>query len=1161
MDNSKTKKMKDVCFTISLLFIVITSFSQEIPTITTDKSNLGLQKLTINVAVIGNIATTTYDMLFYNPKNRVLEGELSFPLGQNQTVTRFALDLNGELRDAVVVEKELGRVAYETTIRQNIDPALLEQTKGNNYKARIYPIPAKGTKRVVLSYQQELTNNNNEQYYHLPLNFKNKLTEFNLEFIVFDQHTIPIINSNYKDNFAFNKWNRNYTLEINKKDFIPNNAINIKIPNEIEEEKLIVNNDYFYFYKTFKPKTKLKKTPSKIILLWDVSLSMKNRNITNEILILENYLKHIKNVKITVKKFSNQIVEEKDFTIINGKSDRIVRYLQNSTYDGATSYKKILNFKRSYKECLLFTDGMDNLGEFTTKKSTPIYILNSVTTSNHKSLNKLAIKTGGNYLNLNVITVKQANHLLTNETFRFLGVKQNNKNKLEIYPNSITNISTDFSISGKNFMNDDEIELQFGYGNKVTKKVIVTLNKSSHQNKKIEKIWAQKKLTSLMLNKERNKSKIIKLSKTYQLISPYTSLIVLDRIEDYVRYKIEPPKELREEYKILLKEQIEQNENSEIQDLKEELMDEYEGINEWWNTDFKLVKIKKPEKQSNNTAQNTNVNIRENNNQTNLNTEQQTQTVTQNNEHLDPNRRIIKGVVTDEFGPVPYVTVKIKGKNIGAITNFDGNYAINAEINEVLIFSHIGYNSVEKTVNTLNNNVSLDSSGNNLEEVIVSAIAVSREKRSLSHTVTTVENSSISNDISRRLAGKVSGVNITMTSGLSGAGSEVIIRGAYSGNQNNKQLYIVDGIFVENDENIKVDKIDNVSFLKASDATALYGSKGANGIVIITTKKGLKENIKQIETFNDLVEEKLALKGWNPNASYLDKIKTGETIAKSYDIYLKLRTDYANQPTFYLDVSDYFLTKNEKEISIRILSNIAEIEINNYELLRAIAYKFESLNEYEQALYIYKEILKIRPEDIQTYRDLALCYQAIGNYQKALELLYKIVNGELLIKDKDRRFEGIETVAYVELNHLISTFKKKLNLAMIDKKYINPITADLRIVIDWNHNDTDIDLWVFDPNDEKCFFSHTKTEIGGKISEDMTEGFGPEEFMLKKSIKGNYQFKAEYYADNVQKISGPTILKVTTFTNYGKKNETKKVTVFRLDKEDDEIIKIGEFKI
>ena len=79
------------------------------------------------------------------------------------------------------------------------------------------------------------------------------------------------------------------------------------------------------------------------------------------------------------------------------------------------------------------------------------------------------------------------------------------------------------------------------------------------------------------------------------------------------------------------------------------------------------------------------------------------------------------------------------------------------------------------------------------------------------------------------------------------------------------------------------------------------------------------------------------------------------------------------------------------------------------------------------------------------------------------------------------------------------------------------------------------------------------------MSEDMTEGYGPEEFMLKDAVKGEYKILVDYYADDVQKISGPTVLKVTMFTNYGQPNEERKTTVVRLDKEKDEL-EVGSLK-
>ena len=112
----------------------------------------------------------------------------------------------------------------------------------------------------------------------------------------------------------------------------------------------------------------------------------------------------------------------------------------------------------------------------------------------------------------------------------------------------------------------------------------------------------------------------------------------------------------------------------------------------------------------------------------------------------------------------------------------------------------------------------------------------------------------------------------------------------------------------------------------------------------------------------------------------------------------------------------------------------------------------------------------------------------------------------------------------------------------------------MRIVVDWNHNDTDIDLHVIDPNLEECYYKHTTTKIGGSISKDMTQGFGPEEFTLKNAIKGDYFVKINYYGDRYQKVENPTFMKVTLYKYYGTKQETKEIKIIRLAKSNEKLM-------
>ena len=203
MRTAITKHKKGVLLIMLTIFALVKLGAQEIPSIKVGEDKLGITSLDITVEVVGNVATTTYDMLFYNPTNQVLEGELSFPLAENQRVSRLALDVRGKLREAVVVEKELGRVAFEAVVRRGVDPILLEKGTGNNYKARIYPIFANNYKRVVLAHEQELISSEGNQYFQLPLEFKKNLDKFSIEMTIYDQKLKPEMVKGELADFSF----------------------------------------------------------------------------------------------------------------------------------------------------------------------------------------------------------------------------------------------------------------------------------------------------------------------------------------------------------------------------------------------------------------------------------------------------------------------------------------------------------------------------------------------------------------------------------------------------------------------------------------------------------------------------------------------------------------------------------------------------------------------------------------------------------------------------------------------------------------------------------------------------------------------------------------------------------------------------------------------
>ena len=232
----------------------------------------------------------------------------------------------------------------------------------------------------------------------------------------------------------------------------------------------------------------------------------------------------------------------------------------------------------------------------------------------------------------------------------------------------------------------------------------------------------------------------------------------------------------------------------------------------------------------------------------------------------------VSGSVTDASSvPLPGVNIQVKNTNTGTATDFDGKYQISASQGAVLIFSYVGFATQEVTVTGPTLNVSLAEDAGALDEVVVTAFGIERTTRELGYSITKVEAEDINMSGQANpivgLQGRVAGVQISQSSGSSGAGVDILIRGVTSMNpeRGNQPLIIVDGLALNNDTftgnvlpsagsnspssaeqfsfssrvgDINPEDIESFNVLKGAAATALYGVRASNGAIVITTKKG-----------------------------------------------------------------------------------------------------------------------------------------------------------------------------------------------------------------------------------------------------------------------------------------------------------------------------------
>ena len=237
-------------------------------------------------------------------------------------------------------------------------------------------------------------------------------------------------------------------------------------------------------------------------------------------------------------------------------------------------------------------------------------------------------------------------------------------------------------------------------------------------------------------------------------------------------------------------------------------------------------------------------------------------------------QRQVTGTVTnvEDGSSIPGVSVLVKGTQVGTITDINGKYSIKVPPEgKVLQFSFVGMETVEVTIgNQSVIDVQMRPTTTALEGVIVTALGISREKKSLGYAVQEVSGDEISQarqlNAINSLSGRVAGLQITSGSGNMGGSSRVLIRGVNSISSNNNPLYVIDGVPIDNSDfntantargaggvdygnmaqDVNSDDIESISVLKGPAAAALYGSRAANGVILITTKKGKAGAVKGI---------------------------------------------------------------------------------------------------------------------------------------------------------------------------------------------------------------------------------------------------------------------------------------------------------------------------
>ncbi len=961
------------------------------PTVTLNDptlKNIKLSELNIESQVVANIATSTYELVFYNPNNRILEGELVFSLLDGQSVTGYAMDLNGKYREASVVPKAKAKEAYENTIRARIDPAIIEKTIGNNFKTRLYPLPAQGYKKIKITISEILEVKNSKLQYIVPFVTQNKLDKFKLD--------INFPSMNKKSNttvsgMEFQSVSHGNNIILEKSDIKISKPIIIEMENPTKLSSFIQKNkdeNFLFATMSYKSKTKVtkRKLPKDIAILWNNSFSNKDRDIDKELAFLKEYIQKVKVAKIQVIFFNNF----KSKQIITNNFKELKEILTKTNFDGTTNFSKIDISKIKTDEILLFSAGIKTIydGDFQNIDK-EITVINSSIKSDTNLLRKIANISNGRFIDLVKLDIKEAISKFSQNKISVRVLKTSSN----IYKNSaFASLSNNrLNVVGKVKLGkvSSWIKVEIKELNK-TRRLKLKFKNSVFVEQNLDSLWASKKIENLSFEYKKNQDEITDLAKKYKILTKDMSFIVLDRVEDYAKYEITPPEDLRVRYEKLVKKSL----GRKLYEREKAMIESIQLLQKqksWYAKDF--PKTKKPVKK---------MKLR-------------------NSDSHDGTGSIIGRGSINTFAPA------------------QDNRIMNSRQNDLVMEDDMESLEAEEPIQR-----------NNVRNSVVAG------------------------------------------------NSRILVR--------SKMKKSIDG--------------------------------SAKKELMPPPPPKLTATIK--------------IKEFDPKASYLTEIKALPK-SKWMKSYQAQKKSYLTQPMFYVDMAHLFFKNEMKKEAIVVLSNLLELDFENSEFLRVFAFKAMEFKQNDLAVRGLKQVKKIRPFEPQSFRDLALAFSKNKEYQKATENLYHI-----LTHTWESRFSGIKIAIINELNNLL-ILHKNIDKAKIDPRLIAKMPVDLRIVMNWSSDNSDIDLWIIDPHGEKTFYGNKISRIGGKISNDITRGYGPEEFMIKEAVKGVYKIQANYYGNTMQKKAMPVTIRVEIYSNYGKIDEIQKDIVFRAG-DRSKVIKIGEFK-
>jgi len=562
---------------------------------------LAITALDVQARVVGHLAETSVTMTFFNPASRALAGDLTFPLPSGATVSGYALDVDGAMVDGVVVDKQKARQVFEEEVRKGIDPGLVEKVAGAAYRTRVFPIPSKGTRTVRITWVSEVVHGASGARYQLPLGFTDAIKDVHIRLDVVKATAAPRIEGTGIDGLGFDKWEDRFVAETTLKDAVLDTPVAIALPDldrrPVAVERAPDGKLYFSIHTPVAaPKSVTRITPSRVGILWDASLSRADADHARELALLRTWMDSLapRAVRAELSIFSDTVQPAVTYAL-PGQADALIRHIETATYDGGTRMAALsgLSERPAPDLYLLFSDGISNLGEAAPPRlNAPLYAINGAVVANHDALRALALSSGGAWIDLTTTEDAAAADAIGRTPFAFRMARGNKAGGLEeTWPEVPEPVDGMFSFAGRFDSPSTDVELTFdGAGGKPVVQMFTVNAADATEGTLLQRFWAQKKINDLAVGGARNEAAIAEVGKAYGIVTATTSLIVLERLDQYVEHDIRPPASLKQ-----MRADWDKQKAQQVADTKKEEADKLERILalwqervEWWEREFDL---------------------------------------------------------------------------------------------------------------------------------------------------------------------------------------------------------------------------------------------------------------------------------------------------------------------------------------------------------------------------------------------------------------------------------------------------------------------------------------------------------------------------------------------------------------------------------------------